>query len=362
MPWRILVINPGSTSTKIAVFDDENEIFKVNISHPVEEIQKYPKIIDQFEFRKEVIMKELARAGIPKESLSAVVGRGGLLRPIPSGTYAVTEKMLEDLKAEVQGEHASNLGAMIADSIAQDLNIPAFIVDPVVVDEMEEIARITGLPMIRRRSILHALNQKKVARQAAADIGKPYEELNLIVVHLGGGISVGAHKKGRIVDVNNALNGDGPFAPERAGSLPAADLVELCFSGKYTKPEIKKLLAGKGGIVAHLGTNDMRAVEEMVRKGDPKATLIIQAMAYNVAKWIGAMATVLEGKVDAVVLTGGLAYYRYFVDLIKERCEFIAPVYIYPGEDEMKALAEGALRVLKGEEKARIYENEIREV
>lgn len=362
MPWRILVINPGSTSTKIAVFDDENEIFKVNISHPVEEIQKYPKIIDQFEFRKEVIMKELARAGIPKESLSAVVGRGGLLRPIPSGTYAVTEKMLEDLKAEVQGEHASNLGAMIADSIAQDLNIPAFIVDPVVVDEMEEIARITGLPMIRRRSILHALNQKKVARQAAADIGKPYEELNLIVVHLGGGISVGAHKKGRIVDVNNALNGDGPFAPERAGSLPAADLVELCFSGKYTKPEIKKLLAGKGGIVAHLGTNDMRAVEEMVKNGDPKATLIIQAMAYNVAKWIGAMATVLEGKVDAVVLTGGLAYYRYFVDLIKERCEFIAPVYIYPGEDEMKALAEGALRVLKGEEKARIYENEIREV
>lgn len=362
MPWRILVINPGSTSTKIAVFDDENEIFKVNISHPVEEIQKYPKIIDQFEFRKEVIMKELARAGIPKESLSAVVGRGGLLRPIPSGTYAVTEKMLEDLKAEVQGEHASNLGAMIADSIAQELNIPAFIVDPVVVDEMEEIARITGLPMIRRRSILHALNQKKVARQAAADIGKPYEELNLIVVHLGGGISVGAHKKGRIVDVNNALNGDGPFALERAGSLPAADLVELCFSGKYTKPEIKKLLAGKGGIVAHLGTNDMRAVEEMVKNGDPKATLIIQAMAYNVAKWIGAMATVLEGKVDAVVLTGGLAYYRYFVDLIKERCEFIAPVYIYPGEDEMKALAEGALRVLKGEEKARIYENEIREV
>ncbi|MBC7361598.1 MAG: butyrate kinase [Candidatus Aminicenantes bacterium] len=362
MPWRILVINPGSTSTKIAVFDDENEIFKVNISHPLEEIQKYPKIIDQFEFRKEMIMKELARAGIPKESLSAVVGRGGLLRPIPSGTYAVTEKMLEDLKAEVQGEHASNLGAMIADSIARELHIPAFIVDPVVVDEMEEIARITGLPFIRRRSILHALNQKKVARQAARDLGKPYEELNLIVVHLGGGISVGAHKKGKVVDVNNALNGDGPFAPERAGSLPAVDLVELCFSGKYTKAEIKKLLAGKGGIVAHLGTNDMRAVEEMVKNGDPKATLIIQAMAYNVAKWVGAMATVLEGKVDAVVLTGGLAYYRYFVDLIKERCEFIAPVYIYPGEDEMRALLEGALRVLKGEEKARIYENEIREV
>jgi len=362
MSFRILVINPGSTSTKIAVFDDEKEVFKVNISHPLEEIQKYPKIIDQFGFRKEVIMGELAKASIAKESLKAVVGRGGLLRPIPSGTYLVTEKMLEDLRAEVQGEHASNLGAMIAHSIASELNIPAYIVDPVVVDEMEEIARITGLPMIRRRSILHALNQKKVARQAASDIGKPYEELNLIVVHLGGGISVGAHQKGKVVDVNNALNGDGPFAPERAGSLPAADLVELCFSGKYTKQEIKKLLAGKGGIVAHLGTNDMRAVEEMVNKGDPKATLIIQAMAYNVAKWIGLMATVLKGQVDGIVLTGGLAYYRYFVELIKERCEFIAPVYLYPGEDEMRALLEGALRVLRGEEPARIYEKEIREV
>ncbi|HEK85619.1 MAG TPA: butyrate kinase, partial [Candidatus Aminicenantes bacterium] len=288
-------------------------------------------------------------------------GRGGLLRPIPSGTYLVTQKMLEDLKAEVQGAHASNLGAMIAHSIASELNIPAYIVDPVVVDEMEEIAKITGLPMIRRRSILHALNQKKVARQAAKDLGQPYEELNLIVVHLGGGISVGAHQKGRVVDVNNALNGDGPFAPERAGSLPAADLVELCFSGKYAKAEIKKLLAGKGGIVAHLGTNDMRVVEEMVKNGDPKATLIIQAMAYNVAKWIGVMATVLQGEVDGIVLTGGLAYYGYFVNLIKERCSFIAPFYIYPGEDEMRALLEGALRVWRGEEKAKIYEKEIKE-
>lgn len=361
MSRRILVINPGSTSTKVAVFDDETEIFKVNLSHPLEEIQRYARVIDQFAFRKEVIMKELTKAGIPGGSLQAVVGRGGLLRPIPSGTYAVTAKMLEDLKAEVQGEHASNLGAMIAHSIASELGIPAFIVDPVVVDEMEEIARITGLPFIRRRSILHALNQKKVARQAARDVGKPYEELNLIVVHLGGGISIGAHQKGRVVDVNNALNGDGPFAPERAGSLPAADLVEVCFSGKYTKAEIKKFLAGKGGIVAHLGTNDMRAVEEKVKNGDQTATLIIQAMAYNVAKWIGAMATVLKGQVDGIVLTGGLAYYGYFVDLIKERCKFIAPVYLYPGEDEMRALVEGALRVLQGEEKAKIYEEEIRE-
>lgn len=362
MSFRILVINPGSTSTKIAVFDDEQEVFKVNISHPLEEIQKYPRIIEQFGFRKEVILSELARAGIPRESLNAVVGRGGLLRPIPGGTFLVSEKMLEDLKAEVQGEHASNLGAIIAHSIASELNIPAYIVDPVVVDEMEEIARITGLPMIRRRSILHALNQKKVARQAAADIGRAYEELNLIVVHLGGGISVGAHKKGRVVDVNNALNGDGPFAPERAGSLPASDLVELCFSGKYNKAEIKKLLAGRGGIVAHLGTNDMRQVEERVSHGDQAADLIIRAMAYNVAKWIGAMATVLEGKVDAVVLTGGLAYYQYFVELIKARCAFIAPIRLYPGEDEMRALVEGALRVLKGEEQAKLYEKEIKEV
>ncbi|MDI6846372.1 MAG: butyrate kinase [Candidatus Saccharicenans sp.] len=361
MSWRILVINPGSTSTKIAVFDDETEIFKVNISHPLEEIQKYSRIIEQFSFRKEVIMKELERAGISRESLKAVVGRGGLLRPIPGGTYLITEKMLEDLKAEVQGEHASNLGAMIAHTIASELNIPAYIVDPVVVDEMQEIARITGLPMIRRRSILHALNQKKVARQAAHDLGKPYDELNLIVVHLGGGISVGAHKKGRVVDVNNALNGDGPFAPERAGSLPAADLVALCFSGQYTQAEIKKLLAGKGGIVAHLGTNDMRVVEERIKNGDQKAALILEAMAYNVAKWIGAMATVFEGQVDAIVITGGLAYYQDFVEMIKKRCSFIAPVKIYPGEDEMRALLEGALRVLRGEEKAKIYENEIRE-
>jgi len=231
----------------------------------------------------------------------------------------------------------------------------------VVVDELDELARITGLPFIKRRSILHALNQRGVARQAAKDIGKSYQEVNLIVVHMGGGISIGAHKKGRIVDVNNALNGDGPFAPERAGSLPAWDLVEVCFSGKYTKPEIKKLLAGKGGVVAHLGTNDMREVENRIKAGDRKAELIVKAMAYNVAKWIGAMATVMEGKVDGIVLSGGLAYYKDFVNWLKNRCSFVAPFYVYPGGDEMKALAEGALRVLRDEEKAKIYENEIRE-
>ncbi|HPB59661.1 MAG TPA: butyrate kinase [Candidatus Saccharicenans sp.] len=361
MSWRILVINPGSTSTKVAVFDDENELFKVNISHPVEQIQQFSRVIEQFNFRKEVILEELDRAGIPKESIQAVVARGGLLRPIPSGTYAVTDRMIEDLKAEVQGEHASNLGALIANSLAVELHIPAYIVDPVVVDEMEDMARITGLPFIKRRSILHALNQKRVARQAARDLGRRYEEVNFIVVHMGGGISVGAHRRGQVIDVNNALNGDGPFAPERAGSLPAWDLVELCFSGRYTKAEIKKLLAGKGGVVAHLGTNDMMEVERRLKAGDKKAELVVKAMAYNIAKWIGVMATVLKGEVDGIVLTGGLAHYQQLVDWVKERCQFIAPFYLYPGGDEMRALAEGALRVLGGEEQAKIYEQEIRE-
>jgi len=361
MSWRILVINPGSTSTKVAVFDDENELFKVNISHPVEQIQQFSRVIEQFNFRKEVILEELDRAGIPKESIQAVVARGGLLQPIPSGTYAVTDRMIEDLKAEVQGEHASNLGALIANSLAVELHLPAYIVDPVVVDEMEDMARITGLPFIKRRSILHALNQKRVARQAARDLGRRYEEVNFIVVHLGGGISVGAHQQGKVVDVNNALNGDGPFAPERAGSLPAWDLVELCFSGRYTKAEIKKLLAGKGGVVAHLGTNDMIEVERRLKAGDKKAELVVKAMAYNIAKWIGVMATVLKGEVDGIVLTGGLAHYQQLVDWVKERCQFIAPFYLYPGGDEMRALAEGALRVLRGEEQAKIYEQEIRE-
>ncbi|MGB9824159.1 MAG: butyrate kinase [Candidatus Hydrothermia bacterium] len=359
MGFKILVINPGSTSTKVALFEDEEQLFSVNISHPAEEISKFNKIIDQYEFRKNIIINELQNRGYKMNELSAVVGRGGLLRPIPSGTYKVTEKMLEDLKAGVNGEHASNLGALIADAIARPLGIPAFIVDPVVVDEMDPIAKITGLPFIKRKSILHALNQKRIARLAAKDLGKRYEEANLIVVHLGGGISVGAHRKGKIVDVNNALNGDGPFAPERAGSLPAWQLVELCFSGKYTKDEIKKLLAGKGGVVAYLGTNDMRVAEEMVNKGDRKARIIMEAMAYNVAKWVGMMATVLEGDVDAIVLTGGLAYYKDFVNWVERRVKFIAPLKVYPGGDEMRALAEGALRVLRGEEEAKIYEQEI---
>ena len=355
MGYKILAVNPGSTSTKIAIFEDDKEIFKKKLFHPREELSKFDRIVDQYEFRKEVILQALKEAGFKLEELSAVVGRGGLLRPIPGGTYRVNEAMLHDLKIGLQGEHASNLGGILAYEIAKPYGIPAFIVDPVVVDEMEPIAKISGLPEIERRSIFHALNHKAVARLAAKDLGKKYEEVNLIVVHLGGGISVGVHRKGRVIDVNNALNGDGPFAPERAGGLPVWDAMKLALSGKYTEHELKKKLAGQGGIVAYLGTNDMREVEDRVKSGDEKARLIFEAMAYQVAKEIGADATVLKGDVDAIVLTGGLAYSDMFVGWIKERVSFIAPVLVYPGEDEMRALACGALRVLRGEEQPLEY-------
>lgn len=353
--FRILAVNPGSTSTKIAVFDDDKELFSVNLKHPAEEIQKYPKIMDQYEFRKDAILDTLKDKGIEPASLAAVVGRGGLLAPIPGGTYLVNEKMLADLKQGVQGEHASNLGGLIAYAIARPLGKPAFIVDPVVVDEMEVFARYTGRPEIKRRSIFHALNHKASARKAAKDMGKRYEDVNLIVAHLGGGISIAAHKKGRVVDVNNALNGDGPIAPERAGSLPAWDLISMVLEGNHSKEDWRKMLAGKGGVVAYLGINDMREVEERVKAGDEQAREVLGAVAYTVAKEIGSCAAVLEGKVDAVVLTGGLAYDKLFVDWVGERVEFIAPVKCYPGENEMEALVQGAMRVLSGEETAQEY-------
>ncbi len=353
--FRILVINPGSTSTKLAVFDDNSEVFKENISHPVNELSKFEKIIDQYEFRKDVIIKVLSNAQFDLKQFSAIVGRGGLLKPIPSGTYLVNELMIETLKKGEYGEHASNLGAILAKSIAEPLGIPAYIVDPVVVDEMEEIARFSGLPQLKRKSIFHALNQKAVGRRAAEELSKKYEECNFIIAHLGGGISVGAHRKGKVVDVNNALNGDGPFTPERSGGLPAWDLVKLSISGQYTKDEIKKMITGKGGVVAYLGTNDMREVEKKVMEGDKRYKLVFEAMAYQVAKEIASLSAVLSGNVDAIILTGGLAYSEIFTNWIIERVKFIAKVLVYGGEDEMKALALGALRVLKGEEKVKLY-------
>lgn len=357
-PWwtmRLLIINPGSTSTKIAVYEDEREVLSVSIPHSAEELAPFARIVDQRVFRKDIILETLKAREIAPASLSAVVGRGGLLEPIPSGVYRVDERMLSDLYNGVQGEHASNLGGLIADEIARPLGIPAFIVDPVVVDELDDWARLSGVPEIRRRSIFHALNHKYTARLAAREIGRPYEALNLIVCHLGGGISVGAHRKGWVVDVNNALHGEGPIAPERAGTVPAGDLVTLACSGKYAEKDLRKMLTGRGGMVAHLKTNDMRETLKRIGAGDREAELVFTAMVLTVAKQVGAAAAVLQGRVDGIVLTGGLAHSVEFVDKIKDHVRFLGPVFVFPGENEMVALAEAGRRVLRGEEAARTY-------
>ncbi len=353
--YKILVINPGSTSTKVVLFSNEQMLFEKKIEHNSKELSNFSKIIEQYQFRREIILDFLKEKGINLSTLNAVVGRGGLLKPIASGTYRVNKKMLEDLRKGVSGEHASNLGGILAYGIAENLSIPSYIVDPVVIDEMKPIARISGMPEIPRISILHALNQKAVARKAALDLGKKYEKVNFIIAHLGGGISVGIHCKGNVIDVNNALNGEGPFTPERSGGIPVGGLVNLCFSRKFTNDEIMKKIKGKGGLVAYLNTNDVREVVKMIGQGDKKAKLILEAMAYQVAKEIGAAATVLKGQIDAIILTGGIAYANEFVDLIKDRVSFLSLVMIYPGEEEMLALCEGALRVLKEKEVEKIY-------
>lgn len=355
---KILVINPGSTSTKIAVYEDLNPIFVETIRHNVEDLEVFETITDQYNFRKEFIISTLEENGIKIDDLDVVVGRGGLLKPIPGGVYEVNEVMIQDLKIGIQGEHASNLGGILAKEIAKSSakNIPAFIVDPVVVDEMEEIARYSGRPELPRISIFHALNQKAVARRFAKEQNKHYNELNLIIAHLGGGITVGAHRQGRVVDVNNGLDGEGPFSPERSGSLPVGALAKLCFSGKYSLPQVRKMITGAGGLVAYLGTNDAKKVEEMAyEQNDEKARIIFEAMAYQIAKEIGAAAAVLYGRVDAVLITGGIAYSDKLVNLIRERVQFIAPVKVYPGEDEMQALAEGAYYALTGELEIKQY-------
>ncbi len=352
---RQLVINPGSTSTKIAVFDNEEVLFEKTLRHSTEELAPFKKITEQYEFRMNIIVEALKENGIEISSLSAAVGRGGLLKPIEGGTYSINENMIEDLKIGVLGEHASNLGGLIAHSIASELDIPSFIVDPVVVDELQDVARISGHPKFERISIFHALNQKAVARRCATELNRNYEDLNLIVVHLGGGISVGAHNKGRVIDVNNALDGEGPFSPERSGTLPIGAMVKLCFSSEYTKDEIGKMIKGQGGLTAYLNTNDAKAVSEMGKTGDEKAKLVYDAMAYQVAKSIGECAVVLDGNVDGIVITGGIAYDKEFVEYISNKVKFISKVFVYPGEDELLALAQGGLRVIKNEENAKIY-------
>lgn len=354
-PKRVLAINPGSTSTKIGVFDDEKPILIETLRHDPNQIAGFKDLFDQYPFRKQVILDTLDREGMNLNRLDAVVARGGLLRPIPGGTYRVNQEMIDDLRSGEYGVHASNLGAVIAQEIAEQLGIPAFIVDPVVVDEMQPLARISGMPQIERKSIFHALNQKAVARRIAQKMGKRYKEINVIVAHMGGGITVGVHARGRVIDVNNGLHGEGPFSPERAGTIPVGDLVALSFSGKYFSSEIMRMIVGRGGLMGYLGTSDAREVEKRIAEGDEKAKLVYEAMAYQVAKEIGSCSTVLYGKVDGIILTGGLAYSEFFIDLIKKRIEWIAPVYVVPGENELQALVEGALRVIRGEEEAKIY-------
>ena len=352
----ILAINPGSTSTKIAVFEEDTLVFHKNIEHNKDELSQFEKIIDQFLFRKKLVLDELKNRNIQLSEIKAVVGRGGLVKPIESGVYTVNERLLEDLKSGVMGKHASNLGGLIAHDIAFKLpNCLSFIVDPVVVDEMNEVAKVSGCPEIRRKSIFHALNHKAVARMYAASIGKRYEELNLIIAHLGGGVSVGAHCNGRVIDVNNALDGDGPFSPERSGGLPAKQLAELCFGGKYAPNEVYSMITGKGGMTAYLGTSNFREISKMALDGNEAALLVCDAFAYQAAKEIGSMAAVLKGKVDAIILTGGIVHDKAITEKIRQMTEFIAEIIVYPGEDEMKALVFNVLLALDNKIDIRTY-------
>ncbi len=355
MSYKSLIINPGSTSTKIGVFEDETLLFEETLRHSTEEIAQYASIVDQKDFRKNIIVNLLKEKNFDMKELSVVVGRGGMLKPIPGGTYKVTDDLLNDLRIGKQGQHASNLGGILAREIGDELGVPSFIVDPVVVDELAPVARYSGCPELPRTSVFHALNQKAVAKRYAKESGQKYEDLNLIVVHMGGGVSVGAHKNGKVVDVFNALDGDGAFSPERAGAVPVGALVKMCFSGKYSEKEVYKKLVGNGGFNAYLGTNDVRNVTQRVNDGDEEAKMALDAFHYQVAKDIGSMACVLEGKVDKIILTGGIAYNKLTCEALQKMCGWIADFVIYPGEDELLALAQGALRVLKGEEEACIY-------
>lgn len=354
---RIIAINPGSTSTKIAVYENETPVLIKNITHSAEDLAPFDKITDQFEYRKNIIYKVLQEADIRLDLVRAIVGRGGLVKPIESGVYLVNERMKQDLiNSPLGAEHASNLGGLIAADLAKLIpNSKAYIANPVVVDELDDIARYSGHPLLPRMSIFHALNQKAVARQHAKSLMQKYEDMNLIVVHLGGGITVGAHKKGRVVDVNQGLDGDGPFSPERTGTLPVGALIRLCFSGKYTEAEMLKMNKGAGGLVAYLGTNSAYEVEQRAQNGDLEAKNIFAAMAYQVAKEIGAMFAVLNGEVDGILITGGVAHSKWFVNQISQRVYKMAPIHIYPGEDEMRALAFNGLRIIRGETIAKEY-------
>jgi len=346
---RILVINPGSTSTKMAVYEDENPLLLRNITHSPDDLAHYDAITEQQDFRRQLVLDELRQSDIPLE-FNAVIGRGGLVKPISGGVYEINQRMLDDtLHGCVMHNHACNLGCLIAYEIAATIpGCRSFIADPGVVDELSPLARISGSPLMPRICIWPALNQRAIARRYAQGIGKEYEDLNLIICHLGGGISVAAHEHGRAIDANNALDGEGPFSPERAGSLPAADLIRLCFSGKYNEKQLLKRIAGKAGLNAQ--------ILERINNGDEHAKVIVEAMIYHVAKNIAAEAAVLCGNIDAILLTGGMAHSEYIVNGLRRRIGFLAPVYTFPGEDEMKALALNALAVLQGRREAKVYD------
>lgn len=357
MTYRILAINPGSTSTKIAVYTDGSPDFTVSIEHTPEELARFENVVDQFDWRKDLIEKELLNRNVDTRSLSAVIGRGGIVSPIESGVYEVNEDLRHDL-LHARMQHASNLGGLIAREIADEIGVKAYIADPVVVDEMMPYARISGLPELPRESVFHALNQKAVARLYCKESGKKYEEQNLIVCHMGGGCTISAHRRGRVIDTTNALDGCGPFSPERSGSLPPGPLVRLCFSGKYTEEELIRKVHGTGGLFAHLGTTSVPEVLDRIQKHDLHAMLILRAMCYTISKEIGAMAVALKGDVDAILITGGIAHSKRITDFIADHVSFIAPIFVYPGENELRALAENAFAVLRGERVPKEYKSE----
>lgn len=355
MSYKILAINPGSTSTKVALYEEERPLLESTLRHSTEEVSRFADVIDQLDWRRGLILSMLRDNGFDIGELSAVIGRGGLIRPVTAGVYEVNSRMRYDLR-HARMRHACNLGGLLAAQIAHMAKVKAYIADPPVVDEMDDVARITGMPMCPRKPIFHALNQKAIARLHCEKTGKIYERSNLIVAHMGGGISVAAHCQGRIVDVNNALDGDGPFAPDRAGNIPSAELIKTCFSGQYTKEELLKFVSSKGGLVALLGTNSVIQVMERIEQGDQRARKVLDAMCYNISKQIGAMAAALAGEVEGILLTGGIAYNEPIVEAIRRRCSFIAPVTVYPGENELEALAINALVVLRGIVAPKVYE------
>ncbi|MBM7569723.1 butyrate kinase [Aquibacillus albus] len=352
---RIVVINPGLSYTKIGIFSDEFCIMEQSIDHNMAELTSVMRVMDQYEIRKKDILHALFEIGINHSKVDAVCGRGGLLRPIQGGTYRVNELMLQDLRMGYNGEHVSNLGGILAYEIASEWNVPAFIVDPVVVDELGELARFSGLPEVPRRSIFHALNQKAVARKAAEKLGKAYKDIRLIVAHIGGGITVGAHEKGRVIDVNNGLYGDGPLSPERAGTVPAGDLISMCFSGEFSQDQMMKKVITNGGLKAYLQTDNLKEVEERIQQGDDQAKLVYEVMAYQVSKEIGALSAVLEGEIDAIVLTGNIETGNTFVSMVMNKIKWITDVLIFPGQNDLEALAQGTLRVLRNEEEQKEY-------